>query len=400
MKVNKHYAELEESYLFSTIAHKVADYQAAHPDKDIIRLGIGDVTLPLAKSVVKALHEASEEQGHKETFHGYIPSEQGYPFLREAIQKYYAGRGVELDTAEIFISDGAKSDLGNLLDLFDVDNTVLVPDPVYPVYVDDNVMAGRRIAYMPANADNGFLPMPSDSLKGDIVYLCSPNNPTGATYTVDQLKVWVDWAKANNAVILFDAAYECFVSEPGLARSIFEVEDAKECAIEVCSFSKIAGFTGTRCGYTVVPQALEREGMSLNKMWLRRQTTKFNGVAYVVQRGAEAVFTEEGMKEIQQNLDYYRKNAAVIAAAMDEAGVWYCGGKNSPYIWLKCPNGMGSWQFFDWLLENAGVVGTPGEGFGACGEGYFRLTAFGDADKTKEAADRILAALKTLPSGC
>ena len=400
MKVNKHYAELEESYLFSTIAHKVADYQAAHPDKDIIRLGIGDVTLPLAKSVVKALHEASEEQGHKETFHGYIPSEQGYPFLREAIQKYYAGRGVALDTAEIFISDGAKSDLGNLLDLFDVDNTVLVPDPVYPVYVDDNVMAGRRIAYMPANADNGFLPMPSDSLKGDIVYLCSPNNPTGATYTVDQLKVWVDWAKANDAIILFDAAYECFVSEPGLARSIFEVEGAKECAIEVCSFSKIAGFTGTRCGYTVVPQALEREGMSLNKMWLRRQTTKFNGVAYIVQRAAAAVFTEEGMNEIQENLDYYRRNAAVIGAALDKAGVWYCGGKNSPYIWLKCPGNMGSWQFFDWLLETAGVVGTPGEGFGACGEGYFRLTAFGDADRTKEAADRILAAIKTLPSGC
>lgn len=253
---------------------------------------------------------------------------------------------------------------------------------------------------MPANADNGFLPMPSDSLKGDIVYLCSPNNPTGATYTVDQLKVWVDWAKANNAVILFDAAYECFVSEPGLARSIFEVEGAKECAIEVCSFSKIAGFTGTRCGYTVVPQALEREGMSLNKMWLRRQTTKFNGVAYIVQRAAAAVFTEEGMKEIQENLDYYRRNAAVIGAALDKAGVWYCGGKNSPYIWLKCPGNMGSWQFFDWLLETAGVVGTPGEGFGACGEGYFRLTAFGDADRTKEAADRILAAIKTLPSGC
>ena len=396
MKVNKHYAELEESYLFSTIAHKVADYQAAHPDKDIIRLGIGDVTLPLAKSVVKALHEASEEQGHKETFHGYIPSEQGYPFLREAIQKYYAGRGVELDTAEIFISDGAKSDLGNLLDLFDVDNTVLVPDPVYPVYVDDNVMAGRKILYMSASAENNFLPMPDDNVHADIVYLCSPNNPTGATYTVDQLKEWVRWAKANNALILFDAAYECFVSEPGLARSIYEVEGAKDCAVEVCSFSKIAGFTGTRCGYTVVPQAIVSDGQSLNKMWLRRQTTKFNGVAYVVQRGAEAVFTEEGMKEIQHNLDYYRQNAAVIAAALDEAGVWYCGGKNSPYIWLRCPNNMGSWEFFDWLLETANVVGTPGEGFGECGKGYFRLTAFGDAAKTKEAAARIVAALKTL----
>ena len=396
MKVNKHYQELEESYLFSTIAHKVADYQAAHPDADIIRLGIGDVTLPLAKSVVQALHEASDEQGRKETFHGYIPSEQGYPFLREAIQRYYAGRGVALDTAEIFISDGAKSDLGNLLDLFDVDNTVLVPDPVYPVYVDDNVMAGRRITYMPASAENHFLPMPDENIKADIVYLCSPNNPTGATYTRSQLKVWVDWANAHDAVILFDAAYECFVSEEGLARSIYEVEGAKTCAIEVCSFSKIAGFTGTRCGYTIVPQALARDGMNLNKMWLRRQTTKFNGVAYIVQRAAAAVFSEDGMREIQQNLDYYRRNAAVIAAALDEAGVWYCGGKNSPYIWLECPAGMGSWQFFDWLLDTAHVVGTPGEGFGRCGEGYFRLTAFGDAERTKEAAARILAALKTL----
>ena len=396
MKVNKHYQELEESYLFSTIAHKVADYQTAHPDADIIRLGIGDVTLPLAKSVVQALHEASDEQGRKETFHGYIPSEQGYPFLREAIQRYYAGRGVALDTAEIFISDGAKSDLGNLLDLFDVDNTVLVPDPVYPVYVDDNVMAGRRITYMPASAENHFLPMPDENTKADIVYLCSPNNPTGATYTRSQLKVWVDWANVHDAVILFDAAYECFVSEEGLARSIYEVEGAKTCAIEVCSFSKIAGFTGTRCGYTIVPQALARDGMNLNKMWLRRQTTKFNGVAYIVQRAAAAVFSEDGMREIQQNLDYYRRNAAVIAAALDEAGVWYCGGKNSPYIWLECPAGMGSWQFFDWLLDTAHVVGTPGEGFGRCGEGYFRLTAFGDAERTKEAAARILAALKTL----
>lgn len=396
MKVNKHYAQLEESYLFSNIAHKVADYQAAHPDADIIRLGIGDVTLPLAKSVVEALHAASEEQGHKETFHGYIPSEQGYPFLREAIRDYYARRGVRLDTAEIFVSDGAKSDLGNLLDLFDVDNTVLVPDPVYPVYVDDNVMAGRPIRYLPATADNGFLPMPGADTAGDIVYLCSPNNPTGATYTREQLKVWVDWANAHDAVILFDAAYECFVTEPGLARSIYEVEGAETCAIEVCSFSKIAGFTGTRCGYTIVPEALLREGMSLNKMWLRRQTTKFNGVAYIVQRAAAAVFSPEGMEQIQQNLDYYRRNAAVIGAALEEAGVWYCGGKNSPYLWLRCPDGMTSWQFFDWLLDTAHVVGTPGEGFGACGEGYFRLTAFGDAERTKEAAARIVAALKTL----
>ena len=396
MQLNPHYAELNESYLFSTIAHKVADYQKAHPDADIIRLGIGDVTLPLAASVTRAMHDAVEEQAHKETFHGYIPSEQGYGFLREAIRDYYADHGVALDLSEIFVSDGAKSDLGNLLDLFSQDNTVLVPDPVYPVYVDDNVMAGRKILYLPANAENNFLPMPDAAPHADIVYLCSPNNPTGATYTVEQLKAWVRWAKQNDALILFDAAYECFVTEPGLARSIYEVEGAKEVAVEVCSFSKIAGFTGTRCGYTVVPQDIRQGELSLNKMWLRRQTTKFNGVAYVVQRGAAAVFTPEGMREIRENLNYYRKNAAVIAQALDEMGIWYCGGKNSPYIWLRCPNHMDSWAFFDWLLENANVVGTPGEGFGACGQGYFRLTAFGDADRTKEAAQRIKAALAKL----
>ena len=396
MKLNKHYTELNESYLFSTIARKVREFQTANPERDVIRLGIGDVTLPLAASVTEAMHKAVDEQGRKESFHGYIPSEQGYEFLRQAIQRYYAKNGVTLDISEIFVSDGAKSDLGNLLDLFDVDNTVLVPDPVYPVYVDDNVMAGRTIRYMAATAENQFLPMPGEDTEGDIVYLCSPNNPTGATYSVEQLKVWVDWAKAHDALILFDAAYECFVTEPGLARSIYEVEGANEVAVEVCSFSKIAGFTGTRCGYTVVPQAIVKENQSLNKMWLRRQTTKFNGVAYVVQRGAEAVFTEQGMKEIQDNLNYYRTNAAVIAKALEECGVWYCGGKNSPYIWLKCPGGMDSWQFFDWLLANAGVVGTPGAGFGACGEGYFRLTAFGDAERTREAAARIKAAIQTL----
>ena len=395
MQLNPHYAELNESYLFSTIAHKVAEYQKAHPEADVIRLGIGDVTLPLAAPVIEALHKAVDEMAHKETFRGYGP-EQGYDFLREAIQKYYAGRGVQLELGEIFVSDGAKSDLGNLLDLFDVNNTVLVPDPVYPVYVDDNVMAGRTIRYMAANAENNFLPMPADAADADIVYLCSPNNPTGAAYTTAQLAQWVKWAKEHHAVILYDAAYECFVSEEGCARSIYEVEGAKEVAVEVCSFSKIAGFTGTRCGYTVVPFAIQSNGQSLNKMWLRRQTTKFNGVPYIVQRGAEAVFTEEGMKEIQHNLDYYRQNAAVIAEALDEAGVWYCGGKNSPYIWMRCPGNMGSWEFFDWLLDTAHIVGTPGEGFGPCGQGYFRLTAFGDADRTKEAAQRLKTALAKL----
>ena len=395
MKMNQHYNELKASYLFVDINHRIAAFQQAHPDKEIIRLGIGDVTRPLAKSVVKAMEEAVREMGTAEGFHGYGP-EQGYDFLQKAVQSYYAQRGVQLEADEILISDGAKSDLANVLGLFDTDNTVLVPDPVYPTYVDDNVTDGRRIVYAPTSESNGFLAMPDPSVKADIIYICSPNNPTGAAYNRDQLKQWVDYAKANDAVILYDAAYECFVSEEGLARSIFEVEGARECAIEICSFSKIAGFTGTRCGYTVVPHQLEREGMNLNKLWLRRQTTKFNGVPYIVQRGAAAIFTEEGMAEIQANLDYYRQNAKVIADALNECGVWYCGGHNSPYIWMRCPGNMDSWQFFDWLLENAGVVGTPGVGFGSCGEGYFRLTAFGDAEKTRLAAQRIKEAILSL----
>ena len=395
MKMNHHYEEISQSYLFSTVAKKAADFQKKYPDREMIKLSIGDVTLPLAGAVIKALHGAVDEMGKAETFRGYGP-EQGYAFLQEAIAKYYAGHGVQLDPNEIFVSDGAKSDLGNILDLFDQDNVVLVPDPVYPVYVDTNVMAGRKVLYAPANEENGFLPMPDDSVKADIIYLCSPNNPTGAVYTREQLAQWVAYARKNDAILLFDAAYECFVTDPALPRSIFEIEGAKECAIEFCSFSKIAGFTGTRCGYTVVPMAIEREGMSPNKMWLRRQTTKFNGVPYIVQRGAVAVFTEDGMAEIQHNLDYYRANAKVIAGALDECDVWYCGGKNSPYIWMKCPGGMDSWTFFDWLLETTGVVGTPGVGFGSCGEGFFRLTAFGNAEKTKIAAERVKNAILSL----
>ena len=395
MKMNHHYEEISQSYLFSTVAKKAADFQKKYPDREMIKLSIGDVTLPLAGAVIEALHGAVDEMGKAETFRGYGP-EQGYAFLQEAIAKYYAGHGVQLDPKEIFVSDGAKSDLGNILDLFDQDNVVLVPDPVYPVYVDTNVMAGRKVLYAPANEENGFLPMPDDSVKADIIYLCSPNNPTGAVYTREQLAQWVAYARKNDAILLFDAAYECFVTDPALPRSIFEIEGAKECAIEFCSFSKIAGFTGTRCGYTVVPMAIEREGMSPNKMWLRRQTTKFNGVPYIVQRGAAAVFTEDGMAEIQHNLDYYRANAKVIAGALDECGVWYCGGKNSPYIWMKCPGGMDSWTFFDWLLETTGVVGTPGVGFGSCGEGFFRLTAFGNAEKTKIAAERVKNAILSL----
>lgn len=395
MQLNQHFRDLEQSYLFSTVGRKAAAYAAAHPDQKVIRMGIGDVTLPLAAPVITALHAAVEEMAHKETFHGYGP-DQGYEFLRQAIAGYYAKRGVTLALEEIFISDGAKSDIGNILDLFGPDNTVLVPDPVYPVYRDTNLMAGRRVLLAPATEENGFLPMPAPGLHADIVYLCSPNNPTGAAYTRAQLKEWVDWANREDAILLYDAAYECFIRDPDLARSIFEVEGARSCAIEFCSFSKIAGFTGTRCGYTVLPKGLARDGMKLAPMWLRRQTTKYNGTPYIVQRAAAAVFTEEGMAAIQQNLDYYRQNAAVLGAALTEAGVTYYGGENSPYLWLKCPGGMGSWEFFDWLLAHAQVVGTPGEGFGECGRGWFRLTAFGDAAETREAAVRIAAALKTL----
>ena len=393
MHFNTHFNDIAQSYLFSTIAQKVAAYSAAHPGCDILRLGIGDVTLPLAPAVISALHSAVDDMADKSTFRGYGP-EQGYDFLREGVRGYYLSHGVELEPDEIFISDGAKSDIGNILDIFGEGNTVLVPDPVYPVYVDTNTMAGRRVLYMNATEMNGFLPMPDYSVDADIIYLCSPNNPTGAAYSKAQLKEWVDYANAKGAVILYDAAYECFITDDGLARSIFQIEGAKTCAVEFCSLSKTAGFTGTRCGYTVVPKALVRDGMSANKMWLRRQTTKFNGVSYIVQRGAAAVFTPEGMQQIAANLAVYRANAKLIADCMDELGIWYTGGKNSPYIWLRCPDGMGSWQFFDYLLENIQVVGTPGAGFGANGEGFFRLTAFGSPEVTKEAVAGIKSLLK------
>ena len=388
MKINTNYQNVQNSYLFSTIAKKVNEFGEAHPDKKLIRLGIGDVTKPLCPAVITALHGAVDEMADAATFRGYGP-EQGYDFLRTQLKAYYMLHDVELEQGEIFVSDGAKSDVGNILDLFDTDNTVLVPDPVYPVYVDTNTMAGRKIVYMDATAENGFLPLPDETVKADIIYLCSPNNPTGAVYSREQLKKWVDYANANDAVILFDAAYEAFISDPTLPKSIYQIEGAKTCAIEFCSFSKTAGFTGTRCGYTIVTFALERQGMGLNKMWLRRQTTKFNGVPYIVQKGAAAVFTEEGQKQVKETIGYYMENAAIIARAFDELGVWYTGGKNSPYIWLKCPGGMKSWKYFDYLLENANVVGTPGAGFGENGEGFFRLTAFGGRENTIEAVRRI-----------
>jgi len=384
MKINKNYENLEQSYLFSTVGKKVKEFSDKNPDKKVIRLGIGDVTLPLCREVITSMHKAVDEMSQQETFRGYGP-EQGYDFLRNAIKDYYREKQVELDINEIFISDGAKSDLGNILDLFDKDNTVLVPDPVYPVYVDTNIMAGRNVVFIDANEENQFLPQPNYNIKADLIYICSPNNPTGAVYNREQLEKWVEYANSNNAIILFDAAYECFISDENLPRSIYEIEGAKTCAIEFCSFSKMAGFTGTRCGYTVVPKELEK----LNKMWLRRQTTKFNGVPYIVQRGAEAVFTKEGRQEIAKNLNYYKENAKIISNTLKECKIWHVGGQHSPYIWLKCPNNMKSWEFFDYLLENVQIVGTPGAGFGRNGEGYFRLTAFGSRENTIEAMERF-----------
>lgn len=396
--VNENYCNLKESYLFADIAHKVNAYAEAHPDKKIIRLGIGDVTLPLAKCVVEAMEKAVAEMGVQATFRGYGP-EQGYDFLHAALVKYYASFGVTLESDEIFISDGAKSDCGNITDIFSNANTILIPDPVYPVYLDTNVMCGRNIIYMEGKPENDFLPMPDENVKADVIYLCSPNNPTGAVYTKEQLEEWVAYALKNDAVILYDAAYEAFVTDPAIPRSIFVIEDAKKCAIELCSLSKTAGFTGTRCGYTVVPHALVRktEGgkeMELNKMWLRRQTTKFNGVPYIIQRGAEAVFSEEGIKQCRENIAYYQENARIMMAGFDKVGIKYYGGVHSPYIWLQCPNGMTSWEFFDFLLEKLQVVGTPGAGFGKMGEGFFRLTAFGSRENTIEAMERIINGLK------
>ena len=396
MKINEHFLELKDSYLFAKVGQKTAEFKTKHPDKKVIRLSIGDVTRPLAPVVVRAMQKAVEDMAHKETFKGYGPDRYcyGYDALIDSIKGSYLRKGVKLESDEVFISDGAKSDLGNILDLFSEENTVLVPDPVYPVYVDTNIMGGRKIVYADATEANGFLPMPDKRVKADIIYICSPNNPTGAAYTREQLKAWVEYAVKRNAVILYDAAYEYFIEDNTLARSIFEVEGARECAIEFCSFSKTAGFTGVRCGYTVVPQELVRSGASLNRLWARRQSTKFNGVSYISQMGAAAVFSEAGEKEIRENIAYYKQNAGTVSRCLESLNIFYTGGKNSPYLWLKCPKQMGSWEFFDYLLENANVVGTPGSGFGKNGDGFFRLTAFGDADETKEACDRIYNLLK------
>ncbi|WP_028515948.1 LL-diaminopimelate aminotransferase [Ruminococcus flavefaciens] len=397
-KFNENFLELKESYLFSEVAKRVSVFQQKNPDRSVIRLGIGDVTLPLGKTVVEAMHSAADEMGKAESFRGYGP-EQGYDFLRKAIQGHYKTFGVELDTDEIFVSDGAKSDTGNITDLFSKDNTVLIPDPVYPVYVDTNTMNARNIVFINGTAENNFLPMPDKSVHADIIYICSPNNPTGACYNRAQLREWVDYALKNDAVILFDSAYECFISDSELPHSIYEIEGAEKCAVEFCSLSKTAGFTGTRCGYTIVPKAITSKSadgreMSLNKMWNRRQCTKFNGVPYIVQRAAAAVFSEAGMAEAKAMIAHYMENAKIISDTMTELGIRYTGGINSPYIWFECPFGMDSWQFFDFLLEKAGVVGTPGAGFGQNGNNWFRLTAFNNKENTVEAMKRFRSILK------
>ena len=398
--INENYGKLPGSYLFSEVARRISAYTAAHPEAKIIKLSIGDVTRPLVPAVTEAMHKAVDEMGTYEGFHGYGP-EQGYDFLREAIAKTdYAARGVDIKPEEIFVSDGAKSDCGNIGDIFGTDNVVAVCDPVYPVYVDTNAMAGRagdfqeelgkwsKLVYMPCVEENGFTPeIPQE--KVDMIYLCFPNNPTGTVATKEQLKAWVDYANENKAVILYDSAYEAFITQDDVPHTIYEIEGARTCAIEFRSFSKTAGFTGNRCAYTVVPMELERDGAKLNALWNRRQCTKFNGVPYVIQRGAAAVYTEEGQRQIKETIAYYQENARVIREGLTEAGLTCFGGVNAPYIWLKTPDGMGSWEFFDKLLKEANVVTTPGAGFGPSGEGYIRLTAFGDADATKEAVARI-----------
>ncbi len=390
---NMNYSKLKESYLFFNIAKKTKKYLEENPDKKLLRLGIGDVSLPLCDEVIKALHEAVDDQSVKERFHGYMP-EVGAQSLRETIAAYYNKRNVNIEADEVFVSSGASDELGDILDLFDKSSNALIIEPAYPAYVDASIMAGREIIHLPSSKEDGFLPLPKDDIKADLIYLCSPNNPTGAVYNKEQLKTWVDYANKNGSIIIFDAAYEAFIEDDTLPHSIFEIEGARECAIEICSLSKTAGFTGTRLGYTIIPKTLVRAEMNLNAMWVRNRTTKTNGVSYIIQKGGEAVFTEAGQKQIHDNINIYKNNATYLMEVLDKLGIWYCGGKNSPYIWMKCPKGMGSWEFFDYLLTEIQVVGTPGEGFGACGEGYFRFSMFGSNEDTKEAARRIYELLK------
>ncbi len=393
-QLNENFLKLEKNYLFINIAKKINAFKEKNSDADIIRMGIGDVTLPIAPVVIEAMKRGCDEMGVKETFRGYEDSGTGYDFLKDAISRYYASFGAEVKPSEIRINDGAKSDCGNIVDIFGNDNVVLITDPAYPVYVDSNLMCGRKIIYADSNEENGFAAMPDESVHADIIYLCSPNNPTGSVYTREQLEKWVAYAKKNNAVIIYDSAYEAFITDKEIPRSIFCIEGAKSCAIEMCSLSKTAGFTGMRCGYTVIPEELKftaSDGteVSVAQLWGRRQGSKFNGVSYPVQCAAAAVFTDEGLAQIHENIAYYQENAHIIAETLNKLGVKFTGGVNSPYIWLKCPNNMKSWEFFDLLLEKIAVVGTPGAGFGKNGEGWFRLTAFGDRQRTIEAMKRL-----------
>ena len=390
---NLNYSNLKNSYLFYNISQKIAKYMSEHPGARLYRMGIGDVSLPLCKTVIEALNQGVSDQAQKESFHGYMP-ECGADFLREAVRDHYEKRGVLLQTDEVFVSSGASDELGDILDLFDKKNNALVIEPAYPAYVDANVIAGREIIHLPSGIENGFLPHPPKDTVADIIYICSPNNPTGAVYTKQALSEWVEYADKNGSVILFDAAYEAFIEDENIPHSIFEIEGSRSCAIEICSLSKTAGFTGTRLGYTVIPKTLERCGLNLNSMWVRNRTTKTNGVSYIIQRGGAAIFTPKGQQEIKENINIYKNNARILMEALDEVGIWYCGGKNAPYIWMKCPSNMSSWEFFDYLMEEIQVIGTPGEGFGASGEGFFRFSTFGSEEDTKEAARRLIKLLK------
>lgn len=392
MTPNMNYSKLKDSYLFYNIAQKTKAYLAEHPGTHLYRMGIGDVSLPLCRTVIDALHHAVDDQAVQASFHGYMP-ECGAPELRATIAAYYAQRGVQLAPEDVFVSSGASDELGDILDILGRDQRVLIMEPAYPAYVDANIIAGNEIIHVASSREDGFLALPDPSVHVDIIYICSPNNPTGAVFSRTHLKAWVDYANKTDAIILFDAAYEAFIEDEEIPHSIFEIEGAKTCAIEICSLSKTAGFTGTRFGYTVIPQELTRGGLSLNAMWVRNRTTKTNGVSYILQKGAAAVFTEEGQREIHENIRVYKKNAAHLMAALDTLGIWYCGGKNAPYIWMQCPKNMGSWAFFDYLLHEIQVIGTPGEGFGSAGEGYFRFSTFGSPEDTEEAARRLVALL-------
>lgn len=389
IEINKNFNKLEKNYLFAQISKRTQEYKTKNPEADIIKLGIGDVTLPLCDAILEAMHKAVDEMGDERTFRGYGPYE-GYEFLRKAISNSYVKYGIDIGADEIYVSDGAKSDTANIIEIFNLKGNVLIPNPTYPVYVDSNILAGNNICYIEASESNNFLPLPNNEIKADLIYLCSPNNPTGAVYSKEQLKIWVDYALKNRAIILFDAAYEPFIEDESLPHSIFEIEGAKECAVESCSFSKGAGFTGIRCGYVTIPNELKLNGIKIGDLWLRRQSMKFNGVSYITQRGAEAALSEEGRRQILKNINYYKENAKILSEALKSIGIWHIGGKNSPYIWIKCPGNMKSWEFFDFLLSNANIVGTPGSGFGNCGEGYFRFSSFGNREDVLEAASRFM----------